>query len=181
MSLKVSAFVAVSLDGFIARSEDELDWLDEANSCVSEGEDCGYNAFMDSVDILVMGRKTYEKVILFKQWPYLNKQVIVLSSKKIDIPEKLSKTVSYSFESPDELCQRLDKKGIKHIYVDGGVTIGRFLGEGLLDEITITLIPIVLGRGKSLFNDTYKDISFRHISTKTYDFGFVQIKYEVLN
>ena len=157
MSLKASVFVATSLDGFIARSEGELDWLDDANATVPDGEDCGYNAFMDSIDMLIMGRKTYEQVVSFSKWPYGNKPVTVLSSGNVEIPHELSTSVSSSSESPNEIYERLSKDGYKHLYVDGGATIGRFLSEGLIDDMTITLIPIVLGRGKSLFNDSYKD------------------------
>ena len=69
MSLIASVFIATSLDGFIARENDELDWLDAANATVPEGEDCGYLQFMETIDVLVMGRKTYEKVLSFGMWP----------------------------------------------------------------------------------------------------------------
>ncbi|MBN4054240.1 dihydrofolate reductase [Nitrospira defluvii] len=155
----VSVFIATSLDGFIARENGDLDWLDAANKTVSEGEDCGYVAFMDSVDVLVMGRNTYEQVLSFGDWPYQNKPVIVLSSKPLEISASIRDTVSYSSESPKDLCLRLSQEGVKRIYIDGGITIQGFLSAGLVNDITITLIPVVLGSGKPLFGALDNDIS----------------------
>ncbi|MDJ0705226.1 MAG: dihydrofolate reductase family protein [Leptolyngbyaceae cyanobacterium MO_188.B28] len=180
MSLRVSVFIATSLDGFIARADGAIDWLDEANAMVPEGEDCGYQAFMTTVDVLIMGRNTYEQVLSFGQWPYGDKPVIVLSRQPLQIPNELAQTVSRSSESPKALCHRLAKEGANRLYIDGGVTIQRFLTEGLIDDITITIIPIILGGGKSLFGPLEQDIALKQAATKTFDFGFVQITYEVL-
>lgn len=180
MSLKSSVFIATSLDGFIARTGGELDWLDAANATVPKGEDCGYHALMESIDALVMGRKTYEKVLSFGQWPYGSTPVIALSKNKIKIPDQLAQTVSHSSESPKELCERLSNEGAKRLYIDGGITIQRFLTERLIDDLTITIIPIILGSGTPLFGDLEKDISLTHIATKTYNFGFVQLTYGVV-
>ncbi|MBE9115428.1 dihydrofolate reductase [Lusitaniella coriacea LEGE 07157] len=181
MSIRLSVFIATSLDGFIARKNGELDWLDAANAIVPEGEDCGYRAFMESIDRLIMGRKTYEKVLSFDEWSYGNKPVIVLSRNKIEIPDRLAETVSHSSESPRDLRDRLSKEGAERLYIDGGITIQRFLNEGLIDDLTITIIPILLGSGIPLFSNLKKDISLNHIATKTYDFGFIQLTYEVVN
>ncbi|MDJ0689311.1 MAG: dihydrofolate reductase family protein [Xenococcaceae cyanobacterium MO_188.B32] len=179
MNLRASVFIATSLDGFIARTGGELDWLDAANRTVPEGEDCGYQAFMESIDVSIVGRKTYEKILSFGKWSYGIKPVIVLSSNKIEIPDRLAQTVSHSSESPKELCDRLSNEGAKRLYIDGGITIQRFLSSGLIDDITITVIPVILGRGIPLFGEVKKDISLKHIATKSYDFGFVQLTYEV--
>ena len=181
MSLTSSVFIAVSLDGFIARPGGELDWLDAANTTVPEGEDCGYNAFMGSIDVLIMGRLTYEQVLSFGNWPYGNKPVVVLSTNLIEIPEDLTETVSCSSESPNKLCERLSIEGAKRLYIDGGITIQRFLAAGLINDLTITVIPTILGSGRSLFGNAEKDIHLRHIATKTYEFGFVQLTYEMEN
>jgi len=180
MNLKSSVYIATSLDGFIARSDGELDWLDAANKTVPAEVDCGYNSFMESIDVLIIGRNTYEQILTFDNWPYGNKTVIVLSSNKITIPKKIAQSVSYSSESPRNLCERLNKEGIKNLYIDGGITIQRFLSEGLIDNITITIIPIILGSGKPLFSNLKKDILLKLLDTKHYDFGFVQITYEVI-
>ena len=180
MALIASVFVATSLDGFIARVGGELDWLDAQNAIVPEGEDCGYNAFIESVDSLIMGRKTYEKVLSFGQWPYGDKPVIVLSHNKIEIPDRLAPTVSHSSESPKALYERFKQEGVQRLYIDGGITIQQFLMEGFIDEIAITVIPIILGSGIPLFGQLEKEIQLKHIKTKTYDFGFVQSTYKVL-
>lgn len=181
MALKASVFIATSLDGFIARPHGDLDWLDKANGKVTKGEDCGYQAFMDTIDHFIMGRKTYEKVLSFGAWPYGDLPVIVLSRNKIQFPNHLPKSVSHSSESPKDLYKRLSEKGATRLYIDGGVTIQRFLSEGLLHDLTITLIPTLIGEGLSLFGKLSKDVALKHISTKTYDFGFVQLTYEINN
>ena len=179
MSLKASVFIATSLDGFIARSDGGLDWLDAANAMVPEGEDCGYALFSASIDLLIMGRKSYEKVRSFEQWPYA-KPVIVLSRNEMVIPEDLRSSVSHSSESPQALCDRLSAEGVKRLYIDGGITIQRFLAAGLIDDLTITLIPVILGEGIPLFGGLAQDVALKHVSTNSYDFGFVQLVYEVV-
>lgn len=102
MSVKASVFIATSLDGFIARTDGNIDWLDKANARVPDGEDCGYKAFIDSVDVLVMGRNTFELALTFGEWPYHDKRVLVLSSKAIAIPQHIAQAVSCSSASPGE-------------------------------------------------------------------------------
>jgi dihydrofolate reductase len=179
LSLIASVFIATSLDGFIARDDGSLDWLDAANASVPEGEDFGYAAFINSIDALIMGRNTYEKVLSFGQWSYENKRVIVLSSRALEIPEHLSATVEHSSESPEKLHERLSNKGLSRVYVDGGITIQRFLAAGLINDLTITTIPVVIGKGKSLFGGLDRDIALKHIATKSYEFGFVQSTYQI--
>jgi dihydrofolate reductase len=177
MSMKASVFVATSLDGFIARKDGNLDWLGNAGEQTSE--DYGFQAFMDSVNVLVMGRNTYEKVMTFGAWPYGDKPVVVLSRRTVEIPVALQKTVFSSSETPRALVERLSTQGISHLYVDGGVTIQRFLDSGLIDEITITRIPVLLGEGIPLFGRLAKDISLVHRSTRVFDNGYVQSTYGV--
>lgn len=180
MSIISSVFIATSLDGFIARKNGDLDWLDEANKVVPEGTDLGFKDFMKSIDTLVMGRKTYEKVLSLGSWPYGDKPVIVLSRNKVEIPPHLAKTVSGSSEAPKELCSRLYSEGMRRLYIDGGYTIQQFLAEDLIDDITITTIPIILGEGIPLFSDLKRDILLEHIKTVSFDFGFVQTAYKVI-
>ena len=178
MTAKSSVFIATSLDGFIARQDGDLDWLDQANTTVTEGEDCGYTAFMDTVDILIMDRNTYEKVLTFGPWPY-EKPVIVLSRNPIDIPTELT-TVTHSSKTPQALHTRLSAEGAKRLYIDGGITIQRFLASGLITDLTITLILVILGEGIPLFSPQRQDISLTHTKTISYPFGFVQLKYKTL-
>lgn len=180
MSRISSVYIATSLDGFIARKNGNIEWLNEANKVVPEGEDCGFVSFMTSVDLIVMGRKTFETVLSFDcEWPYGETPVIVLSRSEVDIPERLSNGVSYSNESPSELTKRLEEEGAKRLYIDGGTTIHSFLKENLIKDITITVIPTVLGDGIPLFGELENDIQLIHIETKIFDFGFVQSTYEI--
>lgn len=177
MPLRASVFIATSIDGYISRKDGSIDWLNEANAAVPPGEDCGYKVFFESVDALVMGRHTFELVRTFEPWPYGDKRIVVLSSSSIEVRDEQKNSVSVSSESPKALVSRLDAEGVKHIYVDGGVTIQRFLAAGLIDDLTITLIPVLLGEGRPLFGPLPQDLKLRPIAVKHYDFGFVQITY----
>ncbi len=180
MSARVSAYVATSRDGFIARIDGGIDWLNDASASVPEGEDCGYQAFMDTVDVLIMGRKTYEQVLSFGEWPYGETPVVVLSSSAVTFPDELPGPLSHSSETPHQLYDRLSEAGAKHMYVDGGVTIQRFLAQGLLDEITITVIPVVLGEGIPLFGPVEAEVQLNHVDTVVFDCGFVQTRYAIV-
>jgi dihydrofolate reductase len=179
MSTKVSVYTAISVDGFIARNDGGIDWLNEANATVPEGEDCGFGAFMASVDALIMGRKTYEQVLSFGVWPYGRTPVIVLSRNPISFSSSIPDTVAHSSEPPSDLLKRLSDEGTEHVYVDGGTTIQRFLVEGLVDEITVTVIPVIIGGGIPLFGPLENDIRLNRVRTTAYDFGFVQTTYSV--
>lgn len=178
---EASVFIAASLDGFIARKDGSLDWLDKANTLAPKGEDCGYKAFMDSIDALVMGRNTFEKVLSFNcPWPYSEKHVVVLSSKEIAIPDDLRNLVSQASGSPEAIVAKLANKGLKRLYIDGGVTIQKFLAAGLIDRITVTLVPVLIGEGIPLFGSLPKDVSLTLTNSQAFDFGFVQLTYQVL-
>ncbi len=177
--MKVSVYVGISLDGYIARRDGSIDWLNQAQSLVPDGEDCGFKAFMDSVDTLIMGRKTFEQVITFGGWPYGQTPIIVLSHTPMTIPSHLQDKVSYSSESPRLLLERLSEQGVGHVYVDGGRTIQGFLAESLIDDITTTTVPIALGDGIPLFGPMEKDLKLSHVKTEIYDFGFVQTTYQI--
>ena len=179
MPIRSSVFIATSLDGFIAREDGNLDWLDRANTTVPAGEDCGYAGFMESVDVLVMGRNTFEKVLSLGAWPY-EKPVVVLSRSGLEIPSALRDTVSVSSESPTELVARLSDEGAEQLYIDGGLVIQSFLNEGLIDVLIITVIPVLLGSGLRLFGPLGSDLQLKHVATKFHDFGFVQHEYWVM-
>lgn len=172
-------FIATSLDGFIAREDGSIDWLTEISKKMNGSG--GYEEFIHTVDVIVMGRSSYEKVVSFGiEWPYKDKEVIVLSRSKVEIPEAFAtQKISYSSETPEQLCQRLSRSGAKKLYIDGGVTIQGFLNAGKIDDITITLIPVLLGSGKPLFGSLHKDIVLQHVKTTTYHGGFVQVTYNV--
>jgi dihydrofolate reductase len=177
---KCSVFIATSLDGFISRMDGSIEWLDRANSRVPKGEDCGYEQFMSTVDALVLGRHTFELAKSFGDWPYGQTPVIVLSSRMRSLPGGLPNTVRLSNEAPSTIVARLSGEGMGHLYIDGGLTIQRFLSDALIDEITITKIPVLIGSGRPLFGPLSEDVHLEHLSTRAFDFGFVQSKYRVL-
>ena len=179
MPATCSVFIATSLDGFIARADGRIDWLLQANNRVPAGEDCGYQAFMDTVDALVMGRKTFEQALQFDPWPYAAKQVVVLSRHGVTVPPTLRDSVSVSAEAPVDLLARLSAAGVHRLYIDGGQTIQGFLRAGLLDELIVTVIPVLLGAGRPLFGPLDADVALTHVATRTYPFGFVQHHYRV--
>lgn len=178
MDIKFSVFIAISLDGFIARSNDQLDWLDAAGEKNSK-EDYGYHQFLSSIDCIVMGRRTFEKVASFPEWPYTNKRVIILTKTLKKVPKDFDDKVSLFNGNIELLAIELQSYGFKNIYVDGGITIQSFIRAELLNEITLTQIPIILGKGLPLFAEVSKDVKLKLISSQSYATGFVQSKYRV--
>jgi len=173
--VKASVFIAASLDGYIARANDDLDWLPADD----EVEEHGYEAFMASVDALVIGRRTFEKVLTFDAWPYGEKPVFVLSTRELPplpqgaVAERLS-------GEPAEILARLEGRGLRHVYVDGGITIQRFLAAGLIQRLVITRIPVLLGSGIPLFGELEADIRLKPVATRQYSSGLVQSEYVVV-
>lgn len=174
-----SSFIATSLDGYIARPDGGLDWLDRANETVTPGEDCGYAEYIQSVQAIAMGRSTFEKVCTFPEWPYGNMPVYLLSTTLKILPEGLPASVQIHAGPPQALLAHAAAQGHQRFYVDGGRTVQSFLAAGLLNEISITTIPVLLGEGLPLFGPMARDIQLRHLATRTFPFGFVQSRYAV--
>jgi dihydrofolate reductase len=172
--MKASVFIGTSLDGFIARPNGAFDFLPEGG-----GEPHGYNEFMASVDTIVIGRKTFETVLPMKPWPYGKKRVVVLSSKPLDFSSITGGNVEQMSGPPAEIVSKLAASGAKHLYVDGGITIQRFLRAGLIQRLIITRVPVLIGTGIPLFGSLEKDIHLRHIATRQYPSGLVSSEYEV--
>ncbi len=172
-------FIATSLDGFIARPDGTIDWLEHQDT---GAEDHGYDAFMASVDGLVMGRGTFETVRQFDPWPYA-KPVIVLSQtmSEADLPDRLDGHVEISRETPVDLMERLSTTRWSRAYVDGGQVIQSFLREGLIETLTLTRIPILIGSGRPLFGTLPQDVQLEHLETKSFPSGFVSSTYRVQN
>lgn len=171
---KQSVFIATSLDGFIARADGDIEWLNEVDSL--SGEDYGYSEFISTIDAVVMGRHSFEKVMEFDKWLY-DLPVIVLSSRSVEIPEKFSEYVTKMSGTPAEIVARLSDEGYEHLYVDGGKTIQQFLRNGYIQKMIITHIPILLGDGIPLFRLLEKELKLEHITTKTFANGLVQSNY----
>jgi dihydrofolate reductase len=173
MRAECSIFVATSLDGFIARSDGRIDWLSVVER---QGEDYGYKRFFDAIDTIVMGRKTYETVLGFGgEWPYASKRCIVLTSGK----QSARFNAEFCTEEPTPLVDRLTSEGAKRIYVDGGVVIQSFLAAGLVTDMTISIVPLLLGDGVRLFGKTGADVPLSLVRSRSFDSGLVQLEYGV--
>jgi dihydrofolate reductase len=168
MEVRFAVFIATSLDGFIARPDGGLDWLDPFHD-----EDHGYGAFFAGVDALVIGRGTYDTVLGFPAWPYGGKRVIVCTTR--------TATPAHGEElwsgPPRELAERLDREGVRRVYLDGGVLIRGFLREGLVDEVTVDVVPILLGAGRPLFASGLPELPLRLLEAKSFPSGLVQLRY----
>jgi dihydrofolate reductase len=170
-------FIAMSLDGFIAREDGGLDWLMKQST---EGEEHGFEAFMDGVDGLVMGSGTFETVVGFDAWPY-TKPVVVMSQRLTDedVPEKLRDKARVSAEKPAALMTAVAGDGGKRVYVDGGAVVGSFLREGLVDDLVITIIPILLGTGRRLFGELSADLDLDLLDSKAFPSGLLRTHYRI--
>jgi dihydrofolate reductase len=173
--MTVSVFVGTSVDGFIARANGDLDWLPAGG-----GEPHGYNEFIASVDAIVIGRKTFETVLNFEAWPYGDKRVVVLSSRPLDLAAAVGGVVEQMAGPPAEIVARLAARGARHLYVDGGITIQRFLRAGLIDRLIITRVPVLIGDGVPLFGGLPRDVRLSHVATRQYPSGLVQSEYRVV-
>ena len=170
-------YVATTLDGFVARSDHQLDWLMKQNT---NGEDHGYEAFVDSVDGIVMGRGSFENVLTFGEWPY-PKPVVVMSKtlSDADIPGKLRDKVRLVDLEPPELMRLLHDEGWSRAYIDGGKLVQSFIRHGLIEDIVLTTVPILIGDGRRLFGEIDADIDLELISTTSFPSGLVRTSYRI--
>ena len=170
-----SVFIGTSLDGFIARRNGEFDFLPPGG-----GEAHGYDEFIASVDAIVIGRNTFETVLRMGPWAYGRKRVVVLSSGRLDLSVVKEGVVEQMCGAPVEIVSKLAATGVKHLYVDGGITIQRFLRAGLIQRLIITRVPVLIGDGIPLFGPLDQDIKLRHVGTKHYRSGLVTSEYQIL-
>lgn len=139
----------------------------------------GFEEFYGSIDVVVIGRKTFEVVLTFGEWPYGKKPVVVLSSRPVDFSSVQCGVVEQMSGEPAELVRQLETRGFKHAYIDGGITIQRFLTAGCIDRMVITRVPVLIGSGIPLFGPLPRDVALRHIETRCYKGGLVQSEYEI--
>lgn len=170
--MKTSIYIATSLDGFIATQDHGLDWLDIVKM---EGEDYGYSAFMSSVDCILIGRNTYEIVRGFGEWPYEGKKVLVLTHRSF-APLRDEKQVSGPLKP---ILQDLAVDGVKRVYLDGGATIRQALAEGVVTDLTVSIIPILLGNGIPLFGEIGAELKLHCLGVRSFNSGLVQLSYAV--
>lgn len=169
---RCAVFIATSLDGFIARRDGGLDWL---SAVERPGEDYGIAEFYASVDAIVMGRKTWETAIGFPEWPYARMRVVVMSRSA----HEPRHGETFHAGPPAALLTALAADGVRRVYVDGGVTVRAFLAAGLVDELTVSILPVLLGEGIPLFGDGVPETRLALRSSRGFDSGLVQLRYEL--
>jgi dihydrofolate reductase len=166
---RCAAFLAMSLDGFIARPDGAVDWLDGYEAPPGE-----YAAFFGSIDTVLIGRATYDLVLGFPEWPYASKHVAVLTHR----PPVPRHGETFLAGEPADVLGRLAASGSRSVYVDGGDVVSQFLGAGLLHELTVTVVPLVLGAGRRLFQGALPERRFSLVSSRAHPSGLVRIHYQ---
>lgn len=173
-SLRAVVFIGLSVDGRIARPNGDLEWLTSRGAAAG---DAGFTPFVESVDAVVMGRKTYEAIASVEDWPYLDRPIHVISTTlATDADSRI--TVD---RSPEEAVDALQRDGRRRVYVDGGATIRWFLAAKLVDELTLSHVPVIIGEGPSLFGPLGGDVDLEHVRTTVLDGGMVQTTYRVVD
>jgi dihydrofolate reductase len=165
---RCAAFLAMSLDGFIARADGGVDWLDAYDAPEEE-----YARFLARMDTVLVGRATYDLVATFPQWPYGAKRVVVWTHR----PAPSLHGEEFVAGAAGEVVSGLARSGSRSVYVDGGAVVSQLLAAGLLDEITVTVVPLVLGEGRRLFQGTLPERRFSLVETRSYPSGLVRIAY----
>ncbi len=172
---KLILYIAMSLDGFIATENGNLDFL----SIVENGdEDYGYNQFVNSVDTVILGRKTYDKVLtLVDEFPHQDKDVYVITRQN----QEAKNNIHFYTDDLQTLVNKLKSEPGKNIYCDGGAEIvNLLLKQNLIDEMIISVIPILLGNGIKLFNNQLQETKIHLLSSKAFEKGLVQLHYSIL-
>jgi len=172
--MKILVYIGTSLDGFIARKDGDIDWLVQfANDEAIQA----YKEFINSIDAIIIGRGTFEKVLSFPTWPY-EKEVFVLSTSIKQVPDLKKEKVTVLSMKPKQLLKYLSDEGFSNIYVDGGKVIQDFLKEDLVDELIISKAPVIIGSGIPLFSYLENELQFEHIRTKVQSNGLVRSYYK---
>ncbi|HTN50769.1 MAG TPA: dihydrofolate reductase family protein [Anaeromyxobacter sp.] len=168
---EICAFLATSVDGFIAGPNGDLDWLGLVEA---PGEDYGYRAFAASIDTVVLGRKTYDVARAFPAWPHAGKRAVVLTHAAA-APGRHGE--SFFSGAPDALAALLEGLGARRVYADGGTVVSQLLEAGLLDELTLSLVPLLLGEGTRLFRTGPLSRRLALEGSRAFPSGLVQLRY----
>ena len=167
----LAVFIATSLDGYIASVDGSIDWLEQAGVA---GEDYGFDTFLDSVDALAMGRGTYDHIASLEPLPFGDRPLFVFTHR----PPAPRAGVTFVSWSPSEALEHWVTAGLARVYVDGGRVVSDFLAAGLIDELTITTVPLLLGHGRPLFHPIGVSTRLRLATTRAWPSGMTQATYE---
>lgn len=173
---RVSAYLGLSLDGFIAEADGGLGFLAPYQEA---GTDYGYNAFMSTVDAVVMGRATFDVLRGFDvPWPFAERPVVVLTHRPLPGTPPVPSTVSTHAGSLRPLLESLATSGAAHVYVDGGQVVRQALRDQLVDSLTLSVVPELLGQGRPLFGAEVPRSHWRLVGSESWGSGLVQLRYE---
>ncbi len=167
---RCAAFLAMSLDGFISRPDGRVDWLDAYPAPPEE-----YGEFFAGVDTVLVGRETYDLVLGFPEWPYGGKRVAVLTRR----PPASRHGERFLAGAPAEVLAALQASGSRSVYVDGGSVVSQWLAAGLLDALTVTVVPLVLGEGRRLFQGALPERRLELAGSRALPSGLVRIDYRL--
>jgi dihydrofolate reductase len=167
---RLSVFIACSLDGYIADADGSLDWLEQATR---PDEDYGYDAFLASVDGLAMGRGTYDHIARIDPLPFGERSVFVFSHRAPPPREG----VTFWQASPREAAAQWRAMGLERVYVDGGELISAFLSAGLIDDLSVTVAPVLLGSGRPLFHAGFPATALELVAVRGWASGLVNLSY----
>ena len=167
-------YIAASEDGFTAKPDGSVDWLKIVEA---EDEDYGYKEFYNSIDALIMGSKTYEVTLGFGDWVYKGKPTYVLTNRPFTSDED---DVHFTGKSPAEVLKMFDEKGYNKIWlVGGGELASSMIGDDLVDEMIISIIPIKLNEGIPIFTGNKEKLDqFELVKEKSFDSDLVQHFYK---
>ncbi|MEC9346017.1 MAG: dihydrofolate reductase family protein [Pseudomonadota bacterium] len=180
MDPQFQAFIATSQDGYIARADGAIDWLERPEYAIP-GEDFGYAAFMAGIDLIAMGRASFEKVLDLNGWFYGSTPVLVVCTARDpawSAPE--GAVVRFTHDGIKGVMTEARAAGARGVYVDGGRLVSGFLRAGLLDRLIVTRLPVLLGSGIPLFSGLDRDIRLRLESSQSWPNGFEQSTFTVL-
>lgn len=174
---KVKLYIAASLDGYIARSDGDLEWLTEHSN--PDELDYGYEEFYSTIDAVVMGRATYESILeMGGEWPYKDK-VSYIATRQESL-KSILENLHFTTEKMEELVASLQGEKGKDIWlVGGGELVATFLEHNLINTMIITYIPIILGSGIPLFQTQPTMSEWDVMRCEAYDNNVVQIEYQI--
>ncbi|MFZ9942718.1 MAG: dihydrofolate reductase family protein [Bacteroidia bacterium] len=174
MERKVILYIAMSLDGYIATKENSIEFLSMVEQ---QGEDYGYADFVKSVDTVIIGRKTYDKVLAMGfEYPHVDKDVYIITRKERPA------IGNFKFYTGDmaQLVNNLKAQSGKNIYCDGGAEVANeMMKNNHIDELIVSIIPVLLGDGIKLFNDGRPEKELSLVSSKQFESGLVQLHYKI--
>lgn len=166
-----AVFLGISLDGFIAGPNGDLSWLSE---CAGESPaETGYDELLSRVDTHLIGRQTYESVLAFAQWPYAGQRVKVLTHRPLE--PRFSETACHG--PIEQVLARLGAEGARGVYLDGGQVVRQALAAGLVDELTLSWVPVMLGGGVRLFDAAMPRSQWQLVGSRSFKSGMLQGRY----